>query len=50
MTDPTYLINCLTNDKLSDCSKLRAFADGKIRKTQKFYFESGKTVENNIGK
>ena len=42
-------VNCLTNDKISDLSKFKAFADDKINVTQKFKFELGR-VENIVGK
>ena len=42
-------INFLPNDKISDWSKLRAFADDKIDVTEKLKFVLGR-VENIVGK
>ena len=44
---PTF--NCLPNDKILDCSKLKAFADDKINVTQKLKV-SLESVENIVGK
>ena len=46
-TIPT--INSLPNDKISDWSKLKAFANNKINVTEKLKFVLGK-VENIVGK
>ena len=42
-------VNSLPNDKIFDCSKLKAFADQKINVTEKLKFVLGR-VENNVGK
>ena len=43
------LFNSLQNDKSLDLSKLKAFADNKIKLTEKFRFGLG-MVENIVGK
>ena len=43
------LFTTLPNDKISDWSKLKAFADNKINVTQKLKFVLGR-VENSEGK
>ena len=40
-------INSLPNDKISDLSKLKAFADDKINTTHKLKFASGQTEKEN---
>ena len=42
-------LNSLPNDKFLDCSKLKAFADNKIKLTEKMKFVL-KMVENILGK
>ena len=42
-------INSLPNDKISDRSKLKAFADNKVDVTEKLKFVLGR-VENIVGK
>ena len=42
-------VDSLPNNKIIDCSKLRAFADGKIYVTEKLKFVIGR-VENIVGK
>ena len=43
------MIISLPNNKILDWSKLKAFADDKINKTEKFKFVLGR-VENMVGK
>ena len=43
------MINSLPNDKFSDWSKLKGFADDKINVTEKLKFVLGK-IENIVGK
>ena len=45
LTHVVVLFNCLTNDKILDWSKLKAFADDKINVTEKIKFILGR-VEN----
>ena len=42
-------VNPLLNDKILDCSKLKAFADDKMNVKQKLKFDMGR-VENIVGK
>ena len=43
------MLNPLTNDKIVDCSNLKAFADDKTNATEKLKFFLGR-VENIVGK
>ena len=45
----TKCINSLSNDKILDYSKLKAFADNKINVTQKLKYKLGR-LENIVGK
>ena len=44
-----HMINPLPNDKFSDCSKLKAFADDNLNLAKKLKFVIGR-VENIVGK
>ena len=45
----TWMFNSVPNDKILDLSKLKPFADNKIKETQKLKFAFGR-VEKVVGK
>ena len=49
LVDNKTNFNSLPNDKILDCSKLKAFADDKINVTQKLMFQV-RRVQNIVGK